>query len=73
MDAAQYISFFKGNKEKAIATLERYIFLYEKSTLKQTLKGVKRIKHYKNLLIQIKQTNENNQNQRIKNQQFQRN
>lgn len=54
MQAKQYISFFKGDRNKAISYLEKSISLYEKSPLPQTPKTVKRIQDYKNLLIEIK-------------------
>jgi len=53
MEAKQYISFYYGNKEKAILHLERSIALYESSALKQTPKTLKRIQEYKDLLTEI--------------------
>lgn len=53
MDAKQYISFFYGNKKKAISQLEKYISLYENSKLVQKSKTLKRIQEYKNLLTEI--------------------
>lgn len=57
MTAKQYISFFNGNKEKAISYLEKYISLYENSTLNQKPKTVKRIQEYKDLLTEIQTKN----------------
>lgn len=54
MDAKQYISFYYGNKEKAIKQLEKSISLYENSKLIPTPKVTKRIQDYKNLLAEIK-------------------
>jgi hypothetical protein len=57
MTAKQYISFFYGDKEKAILHLERAITLYESSACKQTPKTIKRKQEYKDLLIEIKTNN----------------
>ena len=57
MTSKQYISFFNGNKEKAISQLEKYISLYENSKLNQKPKTVKRLHEYNNLLTEIKAKN----------------
>lgn len=57
MTATQYISFFDGNKERAISHLEKAISLYEKSTLSQRPKTIKRFQEYNTLLIEINAKN----------------
>lgn len=57
MTAKQYISFFNGNKEKAISHLKKAISLYENANLAQTPKTVKRIQEYKDLLAEIQVKN----------------
>jgi uncharacterized coiled-coil DUF342 family protein len=59
MDAKQYLSFYYGDKEKAIEQLEKSINLYDNSTRK-TPKVIKRIEAYKKLLEEVKQSNFNN-------------
>lgn len=56
MDAKKYISFYYGNKEKAMDQLEKSIQLYDNSNRK-TPKVIRRIEEYKKLLEEIKQSN----------------
>jgi hypothetical protein len=58
MTATQYISFFDGNKEKAIRQLEKSIALYENASLSQRPKTVKRFEEYNTLLTEIKAKND---------------
>ena len=58
MTATKYISFFDGNKQKAISHLEKSISLYENSTLSQRPKTVKRFQEYNTLLSEIKDNND---------------
>ena len=58
MDAQNYIGFFYGNKEEAIANLEKWIPLYENSPNKHSPKVIKRIADYKELLSAIKEIND---------------
>lgn len=53
MDANKYLSFFYGDKEKAIEQLEKSICLYDNLNRK-TPKVIKRIEDYKNLLEALK-------------------
>lgn len=53
MDARVYLSYFYGNKEKAIEQLEKSIALYENSPNKKTPKIEQRISDYKELLNNI--------------------
>jgi len=54
MNAEKYIGFFFGNKEEALAYLEKWIPLYENSLYKNSPKVIKRISDYKELLVEIK-------------------
>lgn len=56
MDAKKYISFYYGDKEKAIEQLQKSIQLYDNSNRK-TPKVIRRIEEYKNLLEEIQQSN----------------
>lgn len=53
-DAKKYLSFFYGDKEKAILQLEKSIFLYESSKGQKRPMVIKRVRDYKNLLTEIK-------------------
>ncbi|MES2796702.1 MAG: hypothetical protein V4683_12090 [Bacteroidota bacterium] len=56
MDAKKYISFYYGDKEKAIEQLEKSIQLYDNANRK-TPKVIRRIEEYKNLLEEVQQSN----------------
>lgn len=56
MDAKKYISFYYGNKEKAIEQLQMSIQLYDNANRK-TPKVIRRIEEYKNLLEEMQQSN----------------
>lgn len=56
MDAKEYISFYYGDKEKAIEQLEKSIELYNNANRK-TPKVIKRSEDYKKLLEEVKQSN----------------
>jgi len=60
MDARKYISFYYGDKEKAIKQLEKSIELYN-NTNRKTPKVIKRSEDYKKLLEEVKQSNFNNE------------
>lgn len=54
MNAQIYIGFFYGNKEEAMAYLEKWIPIYEFSSNRNNTKVIKRISDYKKLLVEIK-------------------
>lgn len=56
MDAKKYISFYYGDKEKAIEQLQMSIQLYDNANRK-TPKVIRRIEEYKNLLEEMQQSN----------------
>jgi hypothetical protein len=56
MDAKKYISFYYGDKEKAIEQLEKSIQLYDNANRK-TPKVIRRIEGYKKLLEEVIQSN----------------
>ena len=56
MNARKYLSFYYGNKEKAIEQLQKSIQLYDNANRKIP-KVIRRIEEYKNLLEETQQSN----------------
>lgn len=54
ISAKKYVENYYGDKDAAIANLEKWLKLYETSSINHTPKVIKRIEDYKSLLAEIK-------------------
>lgn len=57
ISAEKYVENYYGDKDAAIANLEKWLKLYEESSKSQTPKVVKRLEDYRLLLSEIKKLN----------------
>lgn len=53
ISATKHLENYYGNKERAVADLEKWLVLYENSPRRHTPKVIKRIEDYKTLLAEI--------------------